>query len=323
LISLRENKQLELRHLRYFLAAAEEENFRRAAPKVGVSQAALSRQILDLEAHVGARLFIRERRRVRLSPAGITYLEKVKHIFREIENATETVRRVADGRGSTLRIGINHTACRCLAVPESFRQFRKAFPNMELRLIPMTSPDQMTALAAHEIDAGFVYDAVEPPPGLSRRRIAMDRMVLAVPSQHRLATRKTIHLADLKEEPFLWVPASATPPPYERLNSACHAGGLSPRIVYEFVNEEIRLNLVAASIGLSFVVSPIFANYPHVAFKKVSDLSVFLPLDLVWRQERRLPPGLSDFIGIVDALAKKSRTVPKNVSVRPHMSTRP
>jgi len=292
--------------LRYFLAAGEEQNFRRAATRMKISQASLSRQVQELERELGVSLFVRERQRVRLAPAGTVYLQAVRSILRDLNESAEKAQQVARGLAGSLRLGLNYTACRCRIVPESFRKFREEFPGVELSLLPMWSPLQRQALGSGEIDAGFMYDAVNPSSGFCRRRIAEDRMVLAVPLRHSLARRGRIKLADLIDEPFVWVPSSATPPEYARLNSACHAGGLSPRIVYEVLNEETRLNLVTAGIGLAFVISPVFANSPDIVFKEVSDLSVIFPLEFIWKDERDPPPSLIGFVKIIEQLTGQS-----------------
>jgi DNA-binding transcriptional LysR family regulator len=145
---------MELRHLRYFVAIGEEENYRRAAQRLNVAQTALSTQIQDLEAELGFKLFDRLPRGVKLSAAGKLFLADARRILRDVNEAASRAARVARGQSGTLRVGFTENASWRGVVPESLRRFRKRQPDAELQLTPATSLEQIEAIRSGRLDAG-------------------------------------------------------------------------------------------------------------------------------------------------------------------------
>lgn len=274
---------MDLRRLRYFAAAAEEENFHRAAARLHVAQPALSKQIAQLEAALGCTLFTRARGRVRLSPVGRLYLEDVRRILREVDLANERVRQAAAGQIGTLRIGFRETAGRSPIVSHSFGRFRSTHPAVELRLQQMTSPAQSSALREGRLDAGFIYLSPRHDRDLARIPVAEDRFYLALHHTHPLAARRRITLHDLVEEPFIWLTRSSNAYYSDTLLHTCIEGGLNPRIIQEADSEATIMNLVAVGMGASFVVAPgPESPQPGVVFRPVVELDSVLTLALVW-----------------------------------------
>jgi DNA-binding transcriptional LysR family regulator len=149
---------MELRHLRYFVAIGEEENYRRAAQRLNVAQTALSTQIQNLEAELGFKLFDRLPRGVKLSAAGKLFLADARRILRDVNEAASRAARVARGQSGTLRVGFTENASWRGVVPESLRRFRKRQPDAELQLTPATSLEQIEAIRSGRLDAGFVFN---------------------------------------------------------------------------------------------------------------------------------------------------------------------
>lgn len=281
---------MELRHLRYFVIAAEEENFHRAAARLHVAQPALSKQIAQLETELGCKLFERAKGRVRLSGVGRLYLESARQILRDVAQATERIRQAASGQIGTLRVGFRETAGRSSIVSRSLSVFRQAFPSVELRLQQMTSPAQCVALNAGELDAGFIYLSPEHDRGLARVEVATDRFYLALHRAHPLANQDVIHLHHLEAESFLWLARSRNAYYSDTLLRTCVAGGLTPRIIQEVDSEATALNLVAVGMGASFIVaSSETSPPPGVVFKKVVELNNMLILALVWPENTQSP----------------------------------
>lgn len=277
---------MELRRLRYFIVAAEEENFHRAAARLHVAQPALSRQIALLEDELGCELFSRVRRRVYLTTAGRLYLEDARRILRELELANQRVRLAATGQVGTLRIGLRETAGRSPLVSRTCSRFRQSYPDVELRLQQMTSPAQCDALRAGELDAGFIYLSPDHDEGLERLPVAEDRFYLALQRGHPLAGQARIRLQDLTDEPFIWLARTHNAYYSDALLRDCVAAGLTPRIIQEADTEPMALNLVAVGMGSGFVVAPgDEAPIPGVVLKPVEELDTVLTLALVWRQE--------------------------------------
>jgi DNA-binding transcriptional LysR family regulator len=288
-----------LRRLRYFVIAAEEENFHRAAQRLHVAQPALSKQMALLESELGGALFSRHKGRVRLTETGRIFLADARRILRDIDLATERVREATAGHLGVLKVGIRETAGRSPVVSRAFRQFRQTFPAVELRLHQMTSPAQCTALQEGELDVGFIYLSPIHDRDLARWEIATDRFYLALPHAHPLANKRQIHLRDLEQEAFIWLARSRNAYYSDALLRTCIDGGLVPRIIQEVDGEATALNLVAVGLGVSFIVAPNgTAPSPDIVFKRVVELNTELHLALVW-PERADSPVIQNFINTV------------------------
>ena len=245
---------MELRHLRYFVAIGEEENYRRAAQRLHVAQTALSTQIQDMEAELGFKLFDRLPRGVKLSAAGRLFLEDARRILQQVSEAAARAARVARGQSGTLRVGFTENASWRGIVPESLRRFRERQPDAELQLTPATSLEQLEAIRSGRLDAGFVFNMPKGDAELDYLPVAMQHVELAVPKGHALAKVKKLRLRDLVGASFVWFPRRESPAFYDRLMHECYRGGLkSPRIVQEGLNEATILSLVSHGMGVGWV----------------------------------------------------------------------
>jgi DNA-binding transcriptional LysR family regulator len=302
---------MELRHLRYFVAVGEEQHYGRAARRLRVAQPALSRQIQDLEDHVGFKLFERLPRGVKLSAAGELFLEDARRILQEVNEAAARAGRVARGQSGTLRIGFTENSTWRGVVPDSFRRFREQRPNAELQLQPAPSLEQLEAIRAGRLDAGFVNFMPKADPELDQLAVAIQHVELAVPRRHPLTKLKSVRLRDLTDAPFVWFPRRAAPAFYDRMMNECYRGGLkSPHIAQEGVNEATILSLVSAGMGVGWVLGSARWRCPDtVAIMPVVDLKVSLSLELAWRRDNA-SPLLANFIGDVQRLLDV-RTVKK------------
>jgi DNA-binding transcriptional LysR family regulator len=282
---------MELRHLRYFVAVGEEQHYGRASRRLRVAQPALSRQIQDLEEEIGFKLFERLPRGVKLNPAGKLFLEDARRILQEISEAAARAARVARGRSGTLRVGFTENASWRGVVPDSFRRFREQQPDAELQLHPAASLDQIEAIRAGRLDAGFVNFMPEADPELDQLAVGNPHVELAVPKRHPLAKLKKARLRDLVDAAFVWFPRWASPAFYDQMMEACYRGGLkSPRIVQEGNNEATILSLVSTGLGVGWVLGTARWRSPAtVAILPVVDLNVTLRLALAWRRDNTSP----------------------------------
>jgi DNA-binding transcriptional LysR family regulator len=282
---------MELRHLRYFVAVGEEQHYGRASRRLRVAQPALSRQIQDLEEEIGFKLFERLPRGVKLNPAGKLFLEDARRILQEISDAAARAARVARGRSGTLRVGFTENASWRGVVPDSFRRFREKQPDAELQLHPAASLDQIEAIRAGRLDAGFVNFMPEADPELDQLAVGNPPVELAVPKRHPLAKLKKARLRDLVDAAFVWFPRWAGPAFYDQMMEACYRGGLkSPRIVQEGNNEATILSLVSTGLGVGWVLGTARWRSPAtVAILPVVDLNVTLRLALAWRRDNTSP----------------------------------
>jgi DNA-binding transcriptional LysR family regulator len=294
---------MELRHLRYFVAVGEEQHYGRAASRLRVAQPALSRQIQDLEAEVGFKLFERLPRGVKLSAAGKLFLQDARRILQEVNEAAGRAGRVARGLSGTLRVGFAENASWRGVVPDSFRRFREQRPDAELQLQPAASLEQLEAIRSGRLDAGFVNFMPKSDPELDQLPVAIQHVELAAPKRHALTELKKLRLRDLTDVPFVWFPRWANPAFYDRLMHKCYRGGLeSPRIVQEGLNEATILSLVSSGLGVGWVVGSARWRSPEsVVILPVVDLDVALPLVLAWRRDNT-STLLANFIAEVQRL---------------------
>jgi DNA-binding transcriptional LysR family regulator len=294
---------MELRHLRYFVAVGDEQHYGRAASRLGVAQPALSRQIQDLEEELGFTLFERLPRGVRLSAAGMLFLEDARRVLQEVNEAAERAGRVARGRSGTLRVGFTESASWRGVVPESFRRFRELHPDADLELQPAASLEQLAALRSGRLDAGFIFNMPKGDSDFDQLPVATQQIELAVPKGHPLTKLKKLHLRALSETKFVWFPRRESPALYDRLMHACFRGGLSsPRIVQEGLNEATILSLVSAGLGVGWVLGSARWRCPDsVVIMPVADLKIPQPQALAWRRDNR-SPLLANFIAEVRRL---------------------
>src|SRR5215471_3689860 len=294
---------MELRHLRYFVAIGEEENYRRAAQRLHVAQTALSTQIQDLEAELGFKLFDRLPRGVKLSAAGRLFLEEAWRILQQVSEAAARAARVARGQSGTLRVGFTENASWHGVVPDAIGKFRERQPDAELQLNPSTSLEQFNGIRSGRLDAGFVFNMPTNGEELDQVAVAMQHVELAAPKGHPLSKAKKLRLRDLNDAPFVWFPRRESPAFYDRLIHECYRGGLkSPRIVQEAVNEATILSLVSHGMGVGWVNGTARWRCPdRVVILPVADLDMPLPMALAWRKDNT-SPLLANFVADVRRL---------------------
>ena len=282
---------MELRHLRYFVAVGEEQHYGRAAARLRVAQPALSRQIQDLEREIGFQLFDRLPRGVRLNAAGRALLEDARLILQQVNEATIRAGRVARGLAGTLRVGFTESASWHGVVPASFLQFRQGQPDAELQLSPLSSLDQVQAVRSGQLDAGYVFNMPRNDAELDQVQVASQTLVLAVPKRHPLTKSRSLRLRDLTDAAFVWFPRRQSPAYYDRLMQACSRGGLkAPRIVQEAMDQATLLSLVACGLGVAFVSDATRWRCPKdVALRPVVDMHLPIAFSLVWRKDNASP----------------------------------
>ncbi len=251
---------MELRHLRYFLAVAEELHFGRAAERLHIAQPPLSQQIRALESELGARLFARTSRSVRLTPAGEAYLKDVRALFARLDEAGSLARRIHVGEAGEVAVGYMNPVMDA-ALCQALARFRSVRPEVAVRLRELPSGRQLAELQAGRLDIGFIrlLDGVEGPGGpellhgLETRIVAREPYVLALPEGHPLAVRETVPLALVAAEPLILFPRQDMPQLYDAMLAALRASGAVPRISQEVSGKHAALALVAAGFGVCLV----------------------------------------------------------------------
>jgi DNA-binding transcriptional LysR family regulator len=293
---------MELRHLRYFVGVGEEQHFGRAANRLHVAQPPLSRQIQDLERELGFPLFDRLPRGVRLTAAGQLFLNDARRILQDVDEAKRRAERIALGKAGTLRIGIATAVSWHGLVVNTFREFRRRHPDVELVLHHLVSVHQVEAVVSDRLDVGFAAAVTPWHKELEHRQFALDRMVLAVPKGHPLTKRQRIRLRDLRNVPFIWFHRWVNPAFYDQMMEACARGGLSaPHVVQEATDRDTVLGCVQCQIGIAWVTESTRWHCPRgVALLPVVDMNVRLPFNVIWKKGNA-SPLLQKFLAQVQA----------------------
>ena len=242
---------MELRHLRYFVAVAEELHFGRAAERLCIAQPPLSMQIKQLEAELGFRLFDRTNRRVELTPAGSLLLEEVRHNLSSLHEAVLAARRVARGESGWLGIGFVGSATYDL-LPRILRAFRSEYPGVELVLRELVSAKQAAALRDGRIHIGLARPPVAES-GIESEILLREPIAAVLSSTHPLARHKRLALGELSAEDFVLFPRSPKPSYADFVIEACERAGFRPNVSQEAAEMHTAIGLVAAGLGVSLV----------------------------------------------------------------------
>ena len=249
---------MELRHLRYFLMVAEERHFTRAAARLNMQQPPLSQQIKALERELGVQLLRRLPRGVEPTDAGRAFLAEARVILGQIDHAFASTRRTARGELGRIAIGFTSSAPFHPFVPRVIRAFREASPLVSLALDEDGTTQLIQNLREDRVDVAFIRTPVADPAGLVVDPLLEEKMVVALPEQHFLATPEHgddpgLDLRRLAGETFIVYRRHSGPGLYDAIFAACHAAGFSPLVGQEAPRIVSTLNLVAAGLGLSLV----------------------------------------------------------------------
>jgi DNA-binding transcriptional LysR family regulator len=242
---------VELRHLRYYVAVAEELNVTRAAVRLGIAQPPLSQQIGKLERELGVLLLERNARGVRLTTAGAALLAEARLLLARADEAIRIVRSIGHGESGAVRIGSVASGFSGVLL-DLLPVFRAAYPAVLPLVYEMEAVPQLEALTHGTIDIAFLR-VTDPYPGVTLWPLVAEPLVAAIPEHHPLARAERVSLVDLATEPFVAFPRAAAPEAFDAITSACRAAGFTPDIVYEAANDHSLVALVAAGLAVSLV----------------------------------------------------------------------
>lgn len=282
---------MELRHLRYFIAVAEELHFGRAAQALGISQPPLSQQIQALEHEVGARLFERTNRRVELSQAGRLFLDEARLVLAQVDKAADVARRAQLGQLGELKIGFTSSAPFNSSIPQAIFAFRQAFPAVHLALQEMSSKEVAESLVDESVQVGIMRP-LPLPESLVAVELFREPLVAIIRADHPLAvgSEKGLQLSALAAEPFVFFPRSYGSGLYAQLLNLAREAGFSPLITQEAGEAMTIIGLVAAGLGVT--VLP--ASYQRmridgVVYRTLLDAEANTAVWLVQRRDQHSP----------------------------------
>ena len=308
---------MELRHIRYFIAAAEEQHFGRAADRLHVTRPAVSQIIADLEDEIGTLLFERHAHRVRLTAAGRALLPRLQVLMGDMTQALAMAKRIGEGKSGALNIGYGSLTLLHPLFRAAIKAFRANHPGVTLSLIEIATSAQAKALAEGTIHAGFMHFGPAEPDRRKRRGVlAQDETVLAslliqtgrlgvvMLPDHPLAKRRSVRLPDLANEDFVVVPRSSVSPGYGALYALCRDAGFEPRIVQEVASIASQLNLVSVGMGIGLTVIGKGFVYPsELVVVPLADVDYTTSFLLGWVKGNH-EPALEQLIAIVRGLVK-------------------
>ena len=274
---------IELRHLRYFVAVAEELHFGRAAQRLHLAQPPLSQQIRKLEAMLGHALFHRTSRAVSLTNAGEVFLGRARRTLSTVAEDVEEVRSVGRGQRGALRVGFVGSGM-LTPLPDVFRQYRRAFPNVQLMLHESFTSQVVRGLETRTLDVGFLRDGgmIE---GLEVETLFSERYVAVLPARHPLATRKVITPAAMREEPFVFYSPDAGHLAFGKPMSIFDGARSRPRVVQEASHWLTILRLIGAGLGVS--IGPACVEQilpPEVICRPLRGVKVKSDIELAYRR---------------------------------------
>jgi DNA-binding transcriptional LysR family regulator len=279
---------MEFRHLRYFIAVAEEKNFTRAAERLHMAQPPLSRQIQQLEEFLGVELIQKGTRPVSLTEAGVFFLAHARQLldqFQELKTMTQRIGKLE----RALSVGFVASTLYGL-LPDIIRRYRERHPEVEVTLHEMTTVEQLKALKEGRIDVGFGRLMSEEP---SIRRILLreERMVVAMFPGHRLAAEQgSLRLFELVSEPLLVYPKAPRPSFADQVMAVFTTAGLVPEFVTEVRELQIAMGLVAAGQGVAIVPESVQGmHHRNVVYRKLEDKHAFSPIFFSVRNMDRTP----------------------------------
>lgn len=279
---------MELRHLRYFQAVAEELSFSRAARRLHIAQPPLSQQIRRLERGLGVTLFERDSRSVRLTAAGEALYAHAQTVLALSDTIPDRVAAATAGESGFLAI-----AC----VPAGFaglvgsivRSFSRRYPKVKLSVRELNTRAQYDGLETGELDLALVRSGIESPQ-LSTRTVHDERLYVALPEEHALEASEQVELRELAQERFIFFSRAIGKWHFDQLVAICQEAGFSPTIAHECDSIMAQLGLVAGGLGVAVVTElTTFLRVPGVMYRAVHDVDARVPLLAVWPDQHPNP----------------------------------
>ena len=311
---------MELRHLRYFVALAEELHFGRAARRLSISQPPLSFNIKQLEEDLGVRLFERSSKQVRLTAAGAAFLVEARQILAQAAEARTLVARIAAGKTGRLQLGFVASML-YRDLPHQLERFQRANPGIELVLRELNSAEQVEALRAGRLDAGFAH-APTVPADLEGIEYLSEPFVCCLPEHHPQARRRQADLAALASEPLVLFAREVSPAYYERIVALCVDAGFAPLQRHEVRHWLTVVALVAAGMGVALVPAALArAGMAGVRYLPLRNRSIRSVTRLLW-SPARVTPALQGLLEVVDASIRTTGS-PRPASAARGSSSRP
>jgi DNA-binding transcriptional LysR family regulator len=283
---------MELRHLRYFVAVAEEGSFLRAAGRLAVAQPAISKQIRDLEEEIGVKLLVRTARGVRLTRGGHAFLTQARATLEAVRHASACAQQAEQAEQTAApRLKLAHCEMGVYApvIEGLVAEFRRAYPDVDVQIESLNEAEQRTALREHRIDVAATFIVTPRIAGLGVHRVGDASMTGALfPATHRLAEQERIRLSDLRDLTWLHVPAARFPEVYRTAAAALRKRGLVPARRLAWPADSRNVQIAAGNAwALANDVIAAYLSSPHIVFRKFVEPPIPCWIALLWRRDSR------------------------------------
>lgn len=279
---------MELRKLRHFVVLAEELHFGRAANRLAMTQPPLSLSIRSLESELGVQLFERTRRKVALTHAGAAFLKEASNLLERATHAVELVRAADRGESGQLAVGFMAASAYTL-LPSILRGFAAHFPNVRLELRELTLPQQFEALRRGDIHVGLVRPPVTDAE-LAAETLLEERLLVALPSRHRLLARSRISVKQLRNEPLVMFQRAPGLVLHDIVMRFCLENGFTPRIAQEASQTHVVVGLVSGGIGVALVPeSAQNIRMRGVTYRPLVEATPPVHSAIAWRRDDKSP----------------------------------
>jgi DNA-binding transcriptional LysR family regulator len=278
------DREIELRHLRYFAAVAEELHFGRAAERLHLAQPPLSQQIRKLEDIVGHALFTRTSRAVKLTSAGEVFLERAQRTLRNVQDDLEEARSVGRGEVGFLKVGFIGSGM-LTSLPAMLGRYRRQYPKVRLQLHESHTAGVIRGLTTSALDVGFLRDGGEAE-GLKVEVLFSEPFVAVLPVSHRRARQKSVSAGELRDDPFVFFSPAAGSRAYEKSMSLFDEHGFRPKVVQEAPQWLTVLRLVGAGLGVTIAPACVRQiSAPDVVCRRLRGASVQSDIELAYRRD--------------------------------------
>ncbi|ASV29657.1 LysR family transcriptional regulator [Maribacter cobaltidurans] len=282
------SSQIELRHLTYFLAVAEELHFRKAAEKLFISQPGLSRQIKQMETILQVDLFVRDKKKVSLTPAGHYLRNRAEDIFKQLKETKRQLQLIGDGDTGEIRIGFLGSAMQEV-IPDLLLGLKDKFPKIKTSLLELSNQNQVDAVLKDELDMGFVRLG-RVPAALNMKTVFEDTFSLVLPESYPMLTREYDGMERFADDNFILFSQDYSPYYYETIMSICSDAGFVPKVSHKSVHAQTIFKLVENNLGIAIVPTALQYGFQmRVKFVELKDIRQRALLSVIWKKENRNP----------------------------------
>jgi DNA-binding transcriptional LysR family regulator len=289
---------MELRHIHYFLAVAEERGICSAAKRLHISQPPLTRQIHQLEEDLGVQLVRRTGKGMEITPAGRVFQEGAAEIMAQVRRTVQNTQQAARGEIGQISIGFVDTMTFSRMPQALIQTFRTQCPNITVDLVSGSTLPLHEDLEKQRVSVAFVYERYNDTGELAYLPLMREPVVIAMPSSHPLARKPLVTLQDLKDQPFVFIPRRISPRFFDKMTSTFRDAGLTLNIIQESPTDATSMCLVDSGVGLTFAYVSTRHHKPQgVVLKPVVDMNVLRTIHLAWRQESATP-SVKTFVAV-------------------------